>query len=93
MRGCGMGFGRRGGAWGWPRGFGGLIMASLTSGPKNESEIKEYVAKAAGVQINYSLEPYLDMLVAYGVLTKANGRYSLKALTLPPLGPGPWWAF
>lgn len=93
MFGCGMGFGRHGGHfWGMPRGIYGLVMASLASGPKSEQEVRDYIARATGIQITYSLEPYLDMLTAYGLLSKSDNKYSLRA-TPPPAPWAPWWYF
>jgi hypothetical protein len=52
--------------WGFPRRSGWIIFSALATGPKTEQEIKDYVSKLTGLQITFSLQPFLDYLASVG---------------------------
>ena len=67
--------------WGFPRRSGWIIFSALASGPKTEEEIKDYMTKLTGLQITYSLQPFLDYLASAGTIKKReDGKYELGAL-------------
>ena len=66
--------------WGFPRRSGWLVFSALASGPKTEQEIKDYMARLTGLQITYSLQPFLDYLASTGAIKKReDGKYELGA--------------
>ncbi len=70
--------------WGFPRRSGWIVFSALASGPKTEQEIKDYMAKLTGLQITYSLQPFLDYLASTGAIKKReDGKYEL--------GSYPYW--
>ena len=65
--------------WGFPRRSGWIIFSALATGPKSEQEIKDYFAKLTGLQINYSIQPFLDYLTSLGIIRKReDGKYELS---------------
>jgi len=70
--------------WGFPRRSGWIIFSALATGPKTEQEIKDYVSKLTGLQITFSLQPFLDYLASIGMIKKReDGKYEL--------GVNPYW--
>jgi len=69
---------------GFPRRSGWIIFSALATGPKTEQEIKDYVSKLTGLQITFSLQPFLDYLASIGMIKKReDGKYEL--------GVNPYW--
>jgi len=65
--------------WGFPRRSGWMVFSALATGPKTEQEIKDYISKLTGLQITYSLQPFLDYLASIGVIKKReDGKYELS---------------
>ena len=65
--------------WGLPRRSGWLVFSALSTGPKSEQEIKDYITKITGIQITYSLQPFLDYLASTGVIKKReDNKYELN---------------
>lgn len=67
--------------WGFPRRSGWMVLNALASGPKSEQEIRDYLAKLTGIQLNYSMQPFLDYLASTGIIKKReDGKYELNAI-------------